>query len=552
MISNKEVAKIFSRLADLMEYHDENPFKIKSYSGAYLALRRIEQPVAEMSEAELTAVKGIGASIAKSIHEIVRTNTLKSLEDLLAKTPAGVVDMLGISGFGVKKIKQLVEGLGVENLGELLYACEENRLVGLKGFGAKSQTDLQQKIQYLLQAKGKFLYANILPKAKTFLHFLSHKLPEHPSTFTGDLRRFAPIINSIDFLTTASFDDIQAIWQEDIGTLSQVKDKVFLVETVDGIPFFIHSCSPANWGSKLFSSTGTRVFLKAFLAQTHQTDFTNILTEEALFEAANIPYIVPELRENESFINTVMPPLNELSDIKGINHAHSTYSDGMHTLRQMAEYTKAQGFAYLGITDHSKAAFYANGLKEDALRAQWAEIDLLNAELAPFRIFKGIEADILNDGSLDYDEEIHREFDFIIASVHSNLKMDIEKATQRLIRAIQHPYTRILGHPTGRLLLSREGYPIDHKAVIDACAANKVVIELNANPNRLDIDYNWIAYCIQKGVKISINPDAHSTQGIHDIQFGVLAARKGGLCPTNCLTAHSLSEFEEWINEKKL
>jgi len=213
----------------------------------------------------------------------------------------------------------------------------------------------------------------------------------------------------------------------------------------------------------------------------------------------------------------------------------------------MATYTQSQGFEYLGMSDHSKSAFYANGLQVERVYAQMEEIDQLNAELAPFKVFKSIESDILNDGSLDYEEEVLRSFDFVIASVHSNLRMNEEKATQRLITAIENPYTRILGHPTGRLLLSREGYPIDHKKVIDACAANGVAIELNANPYRLDIDWTWIPYALEKGVLISINPDAHSKEGIHDIHFGVLSARKGGLTAAECLNAKSREEFVKWL-----
>jgi DNA polymerase (family 10) len=214
----------------------------------------------------------------------------------------------------------------------------------------------------------------------------------------------------------------------------------------------------------------------------------------------------------------------------------------------MAEYSKKLGYDYLGITDHSQAAFYANGLKEDRVTAQFAEIDALNEELAPFKIFKGIESDILNDGSLDYPTDVLRQFDFIIASVHSNLKMDKEKATNRLLKAIENRYTTILGHPTGRLLLSRPGYPIDHKKIIDACATYGVAIELNSNPYRLDIDWTWIPYALEKGVLISINPDAHSTGGIHDIHFGILPARKGRLTKKMCLNAKSVEEFAQFIS----
>ena len=291
--------------------------------------------------------------------------------------------------------------------------------------------------------------------------------------------------------------------------------------------------------------------MEAFIAHHEGVDFKALAEEENVFEKANLPFIAPELREQdwgfELAKNNQLPALIELEDIKGVVHNHSTYSDGINSLQEMAEATRDAGYEYLVMSDHSKAAFYANGLKEDRLYQQWAEIDALNTQMAPFKIFKSIESDILNDGSLDYPEAILKQFDLIIASVHTNLRMDEEKATQRIITAVENPYTTILGHPTGRLLLSRKGYPIDHKKVIDACAANGVSIELNANPYRLDIDWTWIPYAREKGVLISINPDAHNVQGIHDIKYGVFAARKGGLTKEGCLNAKGLAEFSTFL-----
>ena len=237
--------------------------------------------------------------------------------------------------------------------------------------------------------------------------------------------------------------------------------------------------------------------------------------------------------------------LVKLADLKGVLHNHSTYSDGKHTLEEMARYCQSLGYEYFGITDHSKSAFYANGLVEDRIRQQHAEIDELNRKLAPFRVFKGIESDILTDGSLDYDEDVLKTFDFVIASVHSGLGMDEEKATKRLIRAVENPYTTILGHLTGRLLLRREGYPVDHRKVIDACVANGVIIEINASPWRLDIGWQWLPYCMEKGVMISINPDAHEKNGIHDMVYGVNVARKGGLIRAMTFNALPLAEVEK-------
>jgi DNA polymerase (family 10) len=267
-----------------------------------------------------------------------------------------------------------------------------------------------------------------------------------------------------------------------------------------------------------------------------------------------LQYIEPELREGLGEVdlaaNQGIPTLIEWSDLKGVLHNHTTYSDGVHTLREMADHCKSMGYGYLGICDHSKTAVYANGLTIDKVLEQQAEIDKLNADYEGFKILKGIESDILGDGSLDYPEELLKTFDFVVASVHSGLKMNEEKATARLLKAIENPYTTILGHPTGRLLLARAGYPINHKKIIDACAANNVSMELNAHPYRLDIDWRWIPYCIEKGVKISINPDAHHKEGFKDMYYGICVARKGMLDAENCLNAMNLEAFLSYIQKK--
>ena len=291
------------------------------------------------------------------------------------------------------------------------------------------------------------------------------------------------------------------------------------------------------------------------MALLDSSKISNASNETAIYQSMGLPYIEPELREGKNEIAWAkaneLPLLLTISDIKGMLHNHSTYSDGKDSLETMATYCKELGYEYLGICDHSKTAVYAGGLKENDIIRQHKEIEQLNAQLTPFKIFKGIESDILNDGSLDYSDEVLASFDFVVASIHSNLKMDEDKATARLIKAIENPYTSILGHPTGRLLLYRAAYPIDHKKVIDACVANNVIIELNANPYRLDIDWTHIPYAVEKGVKISINPDAHKKSGYHDTYFGVCSARKGGLTKTMTFNCLSKTEIEKYFIERK-
>jgi DNA polymerase (family 10) len=552
-MSNKEIAKTFQFLGDIMELHGENPFKIRSYQNAYLTLRKLDRPLAEMDAAEIAGIKGVGQAIAEKIRELLDTGKMSTLQQYLDKTPEGVQEMLHIKGFGPKKIKVIWESLGIETIGELLYAVNENRLLELKGFGEKTQNELRQQLQYFLKTRHQFHFASVEGEGNSILQKLQAALPGVKIEFTGAFRRCANVLESIDILlgtkdalepvlTGIGLQNIE-VQAEQVNALSE-----------NEYPLRLFQCASSEFGSKQFRYTAAPAFMQAFLDQNPGSDFRDLEEEAQVFALAKQPFIPAELRE-EPWALTLnqskgIPTLIEETDIKGVVHTHSTYSDGLNTLKEMAEYTKAQGFEYLVMSDHSKSAFYANGLQPERVLMQMEEIDALNQQLAPFRIFKGIESDILNDGSLDYPEDILSKFEVIIASVHSNLRMDEAKATQRIIKAVENPHTRILGHPTGRLLLSRQGYPLDHQKVIDACAANGVVIELNASPYRLDLDWSWIPYALEKGVMISINPDAHSKQGIHDIHFGVLSARKGALSAEYCLNAKGVNDFVTWIESR--
>lgn len=530
----EEIAKALKLTAQLMELHEENPFKVKSIANAAYKLDKTDLDLAGKSLDELEKIEGIGKGIAAKIHEMQTTGHLNELDALLEKTPLGVIDLLGVKGIGPKKVRQLWMDLGVESIGELLYACNENRLLSLKGFGEKTQTQLKKQIEFHLSNTGKFHYASVEGFANELLIELQHHYPGASVSLTGAMRRKNQVIDDVQLLINRE----NAVLPEKV--LEQFPINVSLL-----------TCEPAGFYLQLFQTTATPEHLN-LLGTLKKDDYAS---EEAIYASYGLPFIVPELREGLQEVELArknkLPELIEFSDLKGVLHNHTTYSDGMNTLEEMAIAAKDLGYQYLGICDHSQSAFYANGLKADRIREQHAEMDRLNKQHAPFRIFKGIESDILNDGSLDYPDEVLKGFDFIVASIHSNLKMEKEKATQRLIRAIENPYTTILGHPTGRLLLSREGYPIDHKKVIDACAANGVVMELNAHPYRLDIDWHWIPYCLEKGVMISINPDAHEKSGYHDMLYGVNVARKGMLTADRCLNAMSLEQIDDFFTAKK-
>jgi DNA polymerase (family 10) len=537
-MSNKEIANAFDELAKLLELHEENEFKIRSYRNAYLTLRKLDRPLADLSDAEIKNIKGIGTAISAKIRELLSEGNMNALEEARAQTPAGVVDMLQVNGFGPKKVRVVWQDMGIESIGELLYACNENRLVEYKGFGLKTQNDLKAKLEYYLRSKDKLHFDAAEQEADFIGAWLTGKLPGAFVSPVGEVRRRCPVVAQLELLVGFN-GELSPAFDGETLLLENEENRVFHARLENNTPVILHQCLAEEFGSKLFKLTGSAAFIDAFVKAAPNLNFKGLRTEQEVFDKAGRAFIPPELRETAAALSAGPEAVDLIAenDIRGVLHVHTTWSDGLHSLRDMCEYARELGFAYIGITDHSQSAFYANGLKPDRVLAQMEEIDALNAELAPFRVLKGIESDILNDGSLDYDDAILEKFDFVIASVHSNLKMTREKATERILRAVANPYTTILGHPTGRLLLSREGYPLDWDAVLDACAKHGVAIELNANPHRLDIDWSLIPDARKRGIKISINPDAHSKAGIHHIRCGVFVARKGGLTAEGCFNA---------------
>lgn len=543
-MDNRRVAKVFQLLAQVMELHDENAFKIRSYQSAYNTIRRLPEEVIETERGKLLEIRGIGKNIADKIEELKETGTLATLEKYLDKTPSGIVDLLAMKGLGPKKIKTIWEDLGIESAGELLYACEENRLVELKGFGAKTQASIKDQLIYFLDAQGKYLFGHVIGEALELLSLLQSTFAQAKFEFINDIRRQMPIVESIDILGTG----------DELEVLDYIKGLEGSIDHEDHIQYkgtfiqYIYT-EEANFEEELWYGSASEGWLQSWEERFGQEGASE--EEDVRFDINGCSFIPPESREDEVSIDIALVDELELicdDDIRGVVHNHTTYSDGAHTLDQMVQASKDQGYDYIVITDHSQSAFYANGLKEEALFKQISEIDELNKSMEDFKVYKGIESDILYDGSLDYPDEVLDQLDVVIASVHSNLKMDITKATDRLLKAIAHPATNILGHPSGRLLLSRKGYPVDYQAIIDACAHHDVVIELNANPYRLDLDWTWIPYAVEKGVLISINPDAHNINGISDIQYGVSAARKALLRPSECLNTLTLAEFDTWVN----
>ncbi len=531
-MTNKEIANHFQTLGNLMELHGENPFKIRSYSNAYITLRKLGKPLKDMSAEEISSIKGVGKAISGKINELLTEGKMNTLEKYKSMTPDGIIEMLQIKGFGPKKIAIIWKKMEIDTISELVYACRENRLIEVKGFGLKTQAELLKKLEYHIQSKGFYHFATLEKLALPFIEKIRQIMSDSMVELTGDIRRKMPILKNIEMLINTT--DLNPIFENNLLEFDSKEDKL-VKGRLNNIPVHIYTCQKDDFGSKQFKYTGPSDFIADFLSKTDVKDFQNICSEENVFQKAAIPFIPPALRDIPKVVNwEKIPKLIEEKDIKGVVHLHTTYSDGLHSLEEMVAHVHQLGYEYIGVTDHSKSAFYANGLRPERVIKQWNEIDEIQKKYPNFKIFKGIESDILNDGRLDYEDDILKGFDFIIASVHSNLKMDKEKATSRIIKAVENPYTTILGHMTGRLLLMRKGYPIDHRKIIDACAQNDVAIEINAHPYRLDIDWKWVPYALEKGVKIAINPDAHSKEGVADIRYGVAVGRKGGLTKDMC------------------
>ncbi|WP_316850768.1 helix-hairpin-helix domain-containing protein [Pedobacter agri] len=557
-MENKTIARTLRLLSQLMELHEENPFKIKSVANAYFKIDKLPFALKDKPVDEIDQVDGIGKSLAAKIIELLETGELQELNTILQQTPEGVVEMLGIKGIGPKKILIIWRTLGIETIGELYYACNENRLIEAKGFGLKTQEEIKNAIEFKLAANGRFLFAQVEAFAKNLQAQISEWLinVDNHSLLgvAGQFRRSCEIIDELEFVIGAEHVEEVQKNLESFEPLSLIAgEDAFITTTEAGLRIKIFVVDKTEFYLEWFKLTGNPEHVAKVLELAGDGPFSN---EEEIYRKAGLAFIEPELREDFDEIalakENKLPALITYDDLKGSLHNHSTWSDGVHTLEQMAVYCKdVLNLQYLGICDHSKTAVYAKGLNEQRVFGQHQEIDELNKKLAPFKIFKGIESDILSDGSLDYSDDVLKTFDFVVASIHSNLRMDEAKATSRLLKAIENPYTTILGHPTGRLLLSRAGYQIDYKKIIDACAANNVVIEINANPLRLDLDWRWHRYALEKGVLLSVNPDAHRTEGFHDMKYGILVARKGGLSADKCLNAFSLEEIATFFDNKK-
>ncbi|MES3630888.1 MAG: helix-hairpin-helix domain-containing protein [Longimonas sp.] len=561
-MTNKKVAAVLNETAQLIELTGGNPFRARAFSSAARTIRDMEEPLQDyVDRGALQQIDGIGDGLAAQLNDLFARASFDLRDELLNAVPPGLLDVLRVKGLGTKRVRTLWKELDVTSLDELETAAESNQIQQISGFGAKTEANILKHVRALRRYDAQRRYADVYAAAHSLRDTLAGATSA-PVALAGGFRRKCPTLQELTLVSTADaralVDALNAAEYES-ASASDKELPPYVRATVtttlpDGFPVSIYCVHPDELGTALWYHTGSESYRKAM---TDAPDALPAMTDEAAvfasFDSAPHP---PELRE-ALWTDTLaaLPDTNALitlSDLRGTLHNHTTYSDGAHSLRAMAEATRSRGLEYIGICDHSQSLTVASGLSPDEVRAQHDAIDALNDahDDGTFRVFKGIESDILKDGSLDYDDELLAQFDLVVASVHSGFSMNEAEATERIIRAVSHPATTILGHPTGRLLLVREGYPIDHEAVIDACAAHNVAIELNANPYRLDVDWTHVRYAVEQGVLVSINPDAHSTDELDNVRWGVEAARKGGLTADACLNAKSLPDFEQWLDAR--
>lgn len=572
-MDKRDIVLILEEIALLLDIIGENPFKVKAYTNAARSIELLEGNLEDyLEDGKLNNVKGIGKAIGEKLAELITTGRLEYYEELKQSIPDGLLDILRIPGIGPKKVKVLYEKLGIKSIGELEYACIENRLLSLAGFGRKTQENILKGIAHMKIYKGQHLFGDVYMEAMA----VKEKLLGFPHTqeceVGGSLRRRKEVVKDIDIV--ASTTDAAKLMDyytslplvEEVVSKGETKSTVRLksginmdlrVVDIKEFPYALNHFT----GSKEHN-TAIRHRAKAMGIKVNEyglfrgEELIPCKSEEEIYGVLGLKYIPPELRENTGEIEAAedgrLPDLIVPEDIKGTFHMHTAYSDGSNSIEEMVLEAKRLGLQYIGITDHSKSAFYARGLNEDEVKRQIEEIDLLNLRCDNFHIFKGIEADILPDGSLDYDDELLKLFDFVIAAVHSNFKMEKDRMTERLVNSLKNRYTKMLAHPTGRILLARDEYELDINTVIDAAAEYGKVIEINADPHRLDLDWRHLKYAKEKGVKISINTDAHSLEGLRNMGYGVGIARKGWLEKHNVINTMDISDMKLFLKEMNI
>ncbi len=531
-MQEQSVEKILREMAFFSELKGDNPFKIRAWQNSAQILEDLgKEPADLVSSGEITKIPGVGKGTQALVKEFVETGRVGEHEALQKQFPPLILELLEVRGLGPKKIKALHEQLGIASLAELEYACSENRLVELKGFGEKTQNTILKNIEKIKSNKGKAILPMALQQAAEVKDELQELAGTKRVEETGALRRFLPVIDSLDFLMVGEEKSLKT------ADFSLTPDGSWRRVKSDQLTVRVWLTEENSFGTRLVETTGPETFVKSLGPLPKKKTEVEVLKK----------WIPPEARD----LGKVPEKLVELQDIKGAFHMHTTWSDGKNSLEEMAEAAMEMGWEYIGISEHSQTAFYANGLNKERVLQQRKEIDRLQEKFSKLKIFHGIESDILTDGALDFPDSVLKQFDFVIASVHGQMRMPREEMTKRICRALENSATTWLGHWSGRLLLGREGFEFDEDKVLKTAEKCGKSIELNCNPYRLDVDWQFLPKIQAAGIPVGIFPDAHSVGGFHDMQYGLWMARKGGLQAKDVVNTKSLREMERWLAARK-
>ena len=577
-MNKDEIAGVFENIARLLELKGENPFKVRAYTHAARALETLSEPLETLiAEERLTAVDGIGKATGEKITELSTHNRLDYYDHLREEFPPDILTLFEIQGLGAKKIKALWDTLKVHSVTSLERACKDGSVAALPGFGEKTAANILKGIEHMRSHAGEFLFGDVAHIAEGLLDDLRGHPDVNLAQIAGSFRRKKEIVRDLDFIvSTKQPEAVMAFFTthplvENVLAHGATKSSVILKS---GVQCDLRAITGPEFPFALNYFTGSKEHnvrmrsralsrgwslneyrFSAAEGRELREPLPEVHEEADIYRALGLDHVEPELREDRGEIDAAekhkLPHLIEWTNLRGTFHNHTTASDGRATLENMVAAAKELGLEYLGIADHSKASFQANGLDEIRLAAQVARIAELNAADKGFRIFAGTECDILKDGSLDFADEVLATLDYVVASVHSSFTMPEAEMTNRIIRACENPHVTMLGHLTGRLLLSREPYQLNIPAILDAAAATGTIIELNANPRRLDLDWRWWPLAKEKGVKCAINPDAHTTAGLQDLLFGVGIARKGWLTKNDVINTLPLTRIESILKAKR-
>jgi DNA polymerase (family 10) len=561
-LDRKQAARELRRISRLLEVNGASIHRVRAFANASRVIEKVDGDLGEMIESgAVLDLKGIGKGTAGVLEELATGQQPQVLVELEAEVPEGVRQMMGLPGLGPKKVRSLWRDLGLTRLGELEYACRENRLIELKGFGPATQERVLEGLRFARRAADR----RLINEAHATASATAARIADDPAVarvlVAGEVRRCCETVGRVELVVVASDTGAAAARVETVVDGAELQsDEAWTARAGDGLELVVRLVTPDRAGAAELWATGSRAHLDALSVRARDRGLElrsdglwrgderlQTAEERAVYEALECSWVPPELREDGREVAAAatgaLPELATEGDLLGALHNHTTDSDGAASVAEMAAAAAGLGWSFLGIADHSPVATYANGVTADRLVGQWRQIDEVNASRGDVRVVKGLEADILGDGSLDIPEGCEAGLEYVVASVHSAFRLPEEQQTERLVAAVSHPACRVLGHPTGRLLLARPGYEVDVERVLTACAEHGVAVEINASPYRLDLDWRWAKRALELGLRLVINPDAHSTDGLEDVRWGVAMARKAGATVRDLVNCMEIGEF---------